>query len=96
MSGPDPVGAHYGITIPFDGLPLHAHRQWYARLHELGYTDLWSAEVDGADEAARAAQGQAREGADGGAMRWNGVRVNLQYGRVRCGHARRWRGRPPQ
>jgi probable F420-dependent oxidoreductase len=39
----------YGITIPFDGIPLHAHREWYARLRELGYTDLWSAEVDGAD-----------------------------------------------
>jgi probable F420-dependent oxidoreductase len=39
----------YGITIPFDGTPLHAHREWYARLRELGYTDLWSAEVDGAD-----------------------------------------------
>jgi probable F420-dependent oxidoreductase len=39
----------YGITIPFDGTPLHAHREWYARLRELGYTDLWSAEVDGSD-----------------------------------------------
>jgi probable F420-dependent oxidoreductase len=39
----------YGITIPFDGIPLHAHREWFARLRELGYTDLWSAEVDGSD-----------------------------------------------
>ena len=38
-----------GITIPFDGIPLHAHREWFARLRELGYTDVWSAEVDGAD-----------------------------------------------
>ena len=38
-----------GITIPFDGIPLHAHREWFARLRELGYTDLWSAEVDGSD-----------------------------------------------
>ena len=38
-----------GITIPFEGIPLHAHREWYGRLRELGYTDLWSAEVDGAD-----------------------------------------------
>ena len=38
-----------GITIPFEGVPLHAHREWYSRLRELGYTDLWSAEVDGAD-----------------------------------------------
>ncbi|HVA06995.1 MAG TPA: LLM class F420-dependent oxidoreductase [Acidimicrobiales bacterium] len=39
----------YGITIPFDGIPLHAHREWFARLKELGYTDVWSAEVDGSD-----------------------------------------------
>ncbi len=41
--------ARPGITVPFDGIPLHAHREWFARLRELGYTDLWSAEVDGAD-----------------------------------------------
>jgi probable F420-dependent oxidoreductase len=39
----------YGITVPFDGVPLHQHQEWYGRLAELGYTDLWSAEVDGAD-----------------------------------------------
>ena len=39
----------YGITIPFDGIALAAHKEWYARLRELGYTDLWSAEVDGSD-----------------------------------------------
>ena len=44
-----PTPARPGITIPFDGIPLHAHREWFARLRELGYTDLWSAEVDGAD-----------------------------------------------
>jgi probable F420-dependent oxidoreductase len=42
-------GSRYGITIPFDGIPLDAHKEWFARLRELGYTDLWSAEVDGAD-----------------------------------------------
>ncbi len=41
--------SRYGITIPFDGIPLHAHREWFARLRELGYTDVWSAEVDGSD-----------------------------------------------
>jgi probable F420-dependent oxidoreductase len=45
MSGP----ARPGITVPFDGIPLHAHREWFARIRELGYTDIWSAEVDGAD-----------------------------------------------
>jgi probable F420-dependent oxidoreductase len=42
-------GSRYGITIPFDSIPLHAHREWFARLRELGYTDLWTAEVDGSD-----------------------------------------------
>jgi probable F420-dependent oxidoreductase len=41
--------ARYGITIPFDGVPLHAHRTWFADLRRLGYTDVWSAEVDGSD-----------------------------------------------
>ena len=39
----------YGITIPFDGISLADHRSWYRQLAELGYTDVWSAEVDGAD-----------------------------------------------
>lgn len=39
----------YGITIPFDGIPLPAHREWFEELERLGYTDLWTAEVDGAD-----------------------------------------------
>ena len=43
------AGSRYGITIPFDGIPLHAHKEWFARLRALGYTDLWSAEVDGSD-----------------------------------------------
>jgi probable F420-dependent oxidoreductase len=41
--------ARPGITVPFDGIPLHAHREWFARIRELGYTDIWSAEVDGPD-----------------------------------------------
>jgi probable F420-dependent oxidoreductase len=39
----------YGITIPFDGVPLQDHRRLFEELVELGYTDVWSAEVDGAD-----------------------------------------------
>ena len=41
--------SRYGITIPFDGVTLLEHRDWYRRLADLGYTDVWSAEVDGAD-----------------------------------------------
>jgi alkanesulfonate monooxygenase SsuD/methylene tetrahydromethanopterin reductase-like flavin-dependent oxidoreductase (luciferase family) len=39
----------YGITIPFDGVTLAEHRSRYAELADLGYTDVWSAEVDGSD-----------------------------------------------
>ncbi|MET0727456.1 MAG: LLM class F420-dependent oxidoreductase, partial [Acidimicrobiales bacterium] len=39
----------YGMTIPFDGVPLHAQRDWVVELEELGYTDVWSAEANGAD-----------------------------------------------
>ena len=41
--------ARWGITIPFDGVTLAEHREWYRELADLGYTDVWSAEVDGAD-----------------------------------------------
>ena len=39
----------YGITIPFDGVPLAEHRPWLQELEDLGYTDAWSAEADGTD-----------------------------------------------
>jgi probable F420-dependent oxidoreductase len=39
----------YGITIPFDGVPLTAQRDLVAELPDLGYTDVWSSEVDGSD-----------------------------------------------
>jgi probable F420-dependent oxidoreductase len=39
----------YGMTIPFDGVPLSEHRQWFEALVDLGYTDAWSAEADGTD-----------------------------------------------
>jgi probable F420-dependent oxidoreductase len=41
--------SRYGITIPFDGVTLLEHREWFHRVADLGYTDVWSAEVDGAD-----------------------------------------------
>ena len=39
----------YGMTIPFDGIPLHAQRDWVVELADLGYTDVWSSEANGAD-----------------------------------------------
>jgi probable F420-dependent oxidoreductase len=41
--------SRYGITIPFDGVSLPEHKERFHRLADLGYTDVWSAEVDGAD-----------------------------------------------
>jgi len=41
--------ARYGITVPFDDVPLADHRWWYDRLAELGYTDVWTGEANGAD-----------------------------------------------
>ena len=43
------VPQRYGITVPFEGVPLHAHKEWYEEIEALGYTDLWSAESGGAD-----------------------------------------------
>jgi probable F420-dependent oxidoreductase len=39
----------YGITIPFDGVPLAEQRDWIVELADLGYTDVWSSEANGAD-----------------------------------------------
>jgi probable F420-dependent oxidoreductase len=43
------AGRRYGITVPFDGVPLSDHRHRFEELAALGYTDVWSAEVDGTD-----------------------------------------------
>ncbi len=37
-----------GMTVPLPG-PLHSHREKLAALADMGYTDIWSAESDGAD-----------------------------------------------
>jgi probable F420-dependent oxidoreductase len=39
----------YGITIPFDGVPLLEQEDWVKELSDLGYTDFWSAESGGSD-----------------------------------------------
>ncbi|MHB8376361.1 MAG: LLM class F420-dependent oxidoreductase [Dehalococcoidia bacterium] len=41
--------ARYGFTFPFDGMPLHAHRDALREAERLGYTDAWSYEIDGVD-----------------------------------------------
>jgi probable F420-dependent oxidoreductase len=39
----------WGITVPFDGVPLADQRPLFEALPDLGYTDVWSAESNGAD-----------------------------------------------
>jgi probable F420-dependent oxidoreductase len=39
----------HGMTIPFDNVPLAEHRDWFVELADLGYTDVWSSEANGAD-----------------------------------------------
>lgn len=39
----------YGMTIPFDGVALHQQEDWIKELVDLGYTDVWSSEANGAD-----------------------------------------------
>jgi probable F420-dependent oxidoreductase len=39
----------YGMTVPFDGVPLHEHADWFKELEDLGYTDAWSSEANGTD-----------------------------------------------
>ncbi|MEM9033368.1 MAG: LLM class F420-dependent oxidoreductase [Actinomycetota bacterium] len=40
--------ARYGVTVPLGG-PLHTQRDAIRELVDLGYTDVWSSEADGAD-----------------------------------------------
>ncbi len=39
----------YGMTVPFDGIPLTEQGALFAELADLGYTDLWSSEANGTD-----------------------------------------------
>ncbi len=44
--GPQP---RWGLTLPLTGVPLQDQRDLVARLPDLGYTDAWSAELNGID-----------------------------------------------
>jgi alkanesulfonate monooxygenase SsuD/methylene tetrahydromethanopterin reductase-like flavin-dependent oxidoreductase (luciferase family) len=43
------VEQRYGITVPLSGKPFNEQREWIIELADLGYTDVWSAEVDNVD-----------------------------------------------
>jgi probable F420-dependent oxidoreductase len=42
-------GGRYGMTIPFDHVPLNEHRGLLEALPELGYTDVWTGETSDLD-----------------------------------------------
>lgn len=44
-----PPGRRWGMTIPFDGVPLADQRELVVELEDLGYTDVWSSEANAAD-----------------------------------------------
>jgi probable F420-dependent oxidoreductase len=44
-----PNGRRWGVTIPFDGVPLHEQQSWITDAVAAGYTDLWSSEAGGTD-----------------------------------------------
>ena len=46
--GHDGMPVRPGMTVPLPG-PLHTHREKLVQLADMGYTDIWSAEADGAD-----------------------------------------------
>ncbi len=50
-----------GVTVPFTGVGLAEHRDWFAAARAAGYTDVWSAEVDGTDGFTPLALGAAWE-----------------------------------
>ncbi len=39
----------YGITIPFDDVPLFEHDRVFKELVDLGFTDVWTGEANGTD-----------------------------------------------
>ena len=41
--------SRWGLTVPLSGLPLAAHKDLVAGLPALGYTDVWSGELNGID-----------------------------------------------
>jgi probable F420-dependent oxidoreductase len=43
------VESRWGLTLPLNGVPLAGQRDLVASLPDLGYTDAWSAELNGID-----------------------------------------------
>jgi probable F420-dependent oxidoreductase len=43
------VPRRFGVTVPFPGVALHEHREWYEEVAALGFTDVWSGEANSHD-----------------------------------------------
>jgi probable F420-dependent oxidoreductase len=43
------MSMRWGMTVPLSGVPLAEHAAVYAGLADAGFTDVWTAEVNGAD-----------------------------------------------
>jgi probable F420-dependent oxidoreductase len=43
------VPRRVGVTVPFPGVHLHDHREWYEEIAALGFTDVWSGEANSQD-----------------------------------------------
>ena len=43
------MNRRFGVTLPFDGVPLSAHAALVRELGDLGYTDLWTSETSAYD-----------------------------------------------
>src|SRR5258708_12175976 len=41
--------SRWGLTLPLTGIPLAEQRELVSGLSDLGYTDAWSAELNGVD-----------------------------------------------
>jgi alkanesulfonate monooxygenase SsuD/methylene tetrahydromethanopterin reductase-like flavin-dependent oxidoreductase (luciferase family) len=72
----------WGITLPLRGLPLPDQRDLVAALPDLGYTDAWSSEVNGADAFTPLAA----------AAQWT---TGLRFGTAIAGIYNRGPARPP-
>jgi probable F420-dependent oxidoreductase len=49
MTNPTADVTRYGMSVPLAGRRLHQHRELLREMVDLGYTDVWSSEADGAD-----------------------------------------------
>jgi alkanesulfonate monooxygenase SsuD/methylene tetrahydromethanopterin reductase-like flavin-dependent oxidoreductase (luciferase family) len=49
VSDASDANGRWGLTIPFDGVPLHEQRSMIEDVVAAGYTDLWSSEAGGTD-----------------------------------------------